>query len=150
MALRGASSAASTMEDDGEARLMPGGKPEERGADRQGRGRRSGRPARRLLYRGAAQALARSSARHVDRWLQLMQQEAGVGLGTMFSRDDRPIRIGWCGEDPVRWVNLDWEGVSVASSPSGETGDASIWHRGEYFVEKWTPKFMGEKLNYLG
>ena len=51
------------------------------------------------------------------------------GLGTLLCRDVRPIRIGWCRWPPVRQVNLDWEGVSVASSPSGETTPWRIFRR---------------------
>jgi len=121
MALRGASSAASRMEDDRESGLVGNQRRTEVQA-----GRGEGDEAAGRLLVCFIEAQRRRSLARVPGTLTVdssaCSKRRGRGLGTLLCRDVRPIRSGWCRWPPVWRVNLDWEGVSVASSPSGETG----------------------------
>jgi len=130
MALRGASSAASRMEDDRESGLVGNQRRTEVQA-----GRGEGDEAAGRLLVCFIEAQRRCSLARVpgssESWPQIPQcsRRRVRGLGTLLCRDVGPIRIGWCRWPPVRQVNLDWEGVSVASSPSGETTPWRIFRR---------------------
>ena len=129
MALKGASSAASRMEDDRESGLVGN---QRRTEVQAGRGE-GDEAAGRLLVCFIEAQHRRSLPRVPGTMAVYPPRHAGTACSkrrvrllparlTLLCRDVRPIRIGWCRWPPVRQVNLDWEGVSVASSPSGETG----------------------------